>query len=258
MSYILDALKKADAERARGQSRVPGLHANPAPMVEEATDAPAWSGGGAIWAVAALLGLLVVLLGWRLLTADPPAAATPLPSTAQVPAAPTQPAPVLRDASPAPAGATPAAPADLSDPAPLPKAETTAPGTPAAAVTRSTGVSGGRVASPVARQPEARPASNPAAPAASGGASLPATAAAPRSAEPVYTLQTLPDALRRDLPPLTVGGAMHSDVPAQRMLILNSQVFREGDQPVPDLVLEEIRLRSAVFRFRGSRFSVAY
>ena len=71
-------------------------------------------------------------------------------------------------------------------------------------------------------------------------------------------MQTLPDALRRDLPPLTVGGAMYSDTPTQRMLILNSQVFREGDQPMPELVLEEIRLKSAVFRFRGSRFSVAY
>jgi len=68
----------------------------------------------------------------------------------------------------------------------------------------------------------------------------------------------LPDDIRRELPQLTVGGAMHSDVAANRMLVLNGGVFREGDQPAPGVVLEEIRLKSAVLRYKGHRYSISY
>jgi general secretion pathway protein B len=54
------------------------------------------------------------------------------------------------------------------------------------------------------------------------------------------------------------GGAMHSDNAASRMLVINNNVYREGAEPAPGLVLEEIRLKSAVFRFQGQRFSVNY
>jgi len=57
---------------------------------------------------------------------------------------------------------------------------------------------------------------------------------------------------------LSVSGAMYSDSPANRMLLINNRVFHEGDQPAAGLVLEEIRLKSAVFRFQGQRFSVNY
>lgn len=75
---------------------------------------------------------------------------------------------------------------------------------------------------------------------------------------PVVPVSELPEEVRRELPALSVSGAMHSDVPANRMLILNGSVFHEGDQPAPGLVLEEIKLKSAVFRFKGHRYSVAY
>lgn len=260
MSYILDALKKADAERARGQSKVPGLHATPAPLVEEPAGPPFWSGGLAIWVVAALLGLLVALLGWHLWRAGPSAVPSAPARSVQAPAVAVLPTPGASDAAPASTDRAPATPPPLSGAASVPAARVASSDRPAALTSRSPGASGEKAGPPVASQAgraiETRAA--PAASAASGSTVQPPAVPATRPAEPVYTLQTLPDALRRDLPPLTVGGAMHSDVPAQRMLILNSQVFREGDQPVPDLVLEEIRLRSAVFRFRGSRFSVAY
>ncbi len=80
-----------------------------------------------------------------------------------------------------------------------------------------------------------------------------------REATPrVVPVSELPEDVRRELPALSIGGAMHSDVPASRMLILNGGVFHEGDQPAPGLVLEEIKLKSAVFRFKGHRYSVAY
>ena len=74
----------------------------------------------------------------------------------------------------------------------------------------------------------------------------------------VPNLAELPEDVRRSLPALTVSGAMYSDQPASRMLLINNRVFHEGDQPVAGLVLEEIRLKSAVFRYRGTRYAVSY
>lgn len=74
----------------------------------------------------------------------------------------------------------------------------------------------------------------------------------------VVRMQDLPDAIQRELPPLSVGGAMHSEVAANRMLVLNGGVFREGDQPAPGVVLEEIRLKSAVLSYKGHRYSISY
>jgi len=51
---------------------------------------------------------------------------------------------------------------------------------------------------------------------------------------------------------------MYSDSPASRMLLINNRVFHEGDQPAAGLVLEEIRLKSAVFNYRGTRYAVSY
>jgi len=51
---------------------------------------------------------------------------------------------------------------------------------------------------------------------------------------------------------------MYSDTPANRMLIINAQVWHEGDKIAPNLTLEQIRLRSAVLVFKGQRFTLAY
>ena len=59
----------------------------------------------------------------------------------------------------------------------------------------------------------------------------------------LYTLSELPEDVRAGLPALTVGGAMYSQTPANRMLIINGQVFREGDTLAPGLVLEQIKLK---------------
>jgi general secretion pathway protein B len=88
--------------------------------------------------------------------------------------------------------------------------------------------------------------------------SPPAIQAAPAPQPAVPDVHALPESLRRELPNLTIGGAMYSDTRTNRMLVLNNQVFHEGDQPAPGLVLEEIRLKSAVFNYRGTRYSVNY
>jgi general secretion pathway protein B len=45
---------------------------------------------------------------------------------------------------------------------------------------------------------------------------------------------------------------------SQRMLIVNGQVFTEGGEVGAGVVLEEIRPKAAVLKFRGSRYTVAY
>ena len=68
----------------------------------------------------------------------------------------------------------------------------------------------------------------------------------------------LPADLQRELPKLAISGGVHSTNAAQRMLIVGGQVVNEGAELAPGVVLEQIRARSAVLRFRGFRYSVPY
>ncbi|HKX94443.1 MAG TPA: general secretion pathway protein GspB, partial [Methylibium sp.] len=82
--------------------------------------------------------------------------------------------------------------------------------------------------------------------------------AASAAVQRVPKLAELPPDLRAQVPTLTVGGAMYSQDAANRMLIVNGQLLREGDQPAPGVVLERIQLKSAVLSVRGTRFEIAY
>ncbi len=137
MSYILDALRRAQAERDRGQ--VPGLHAQPlsAPAPTVAGRPSLWLGLAAVAALV-LLALLVALL-------------LRAPSAEQAaPAAPAQP-PVLPPVQPAPA-TRPAAPART----PLPVVVSAPP----AVRSPPPGLSAGPKAAPAAASPPALPMSS--------------------------------------------------------------------------------------------------
>jgi general secretion pathway protein B len=71
-------------------------------------------------------------------------------------------------------------------------------------------------------------------------------------------LNELPDALRRQLPALSITGAVYADDPKQRLLLVNNQVLPQGSQVAPEVTLEEIHQRSSVFNFRGTRFRLAH
>ncbi len=71
-------------------------------------------------------------------------------------------------------------------------------------------------------------------------------------------LASLPESLRRELPPLVAGGAMYSDTPANRMLIINGQLWHEGDKVTPDVTLEQIKLKGAILSYKGQRFSINF
>lgn len=240
MSYILDALKKADAEREQGQ--VPGLH-TPTGHTDlsdgpQLRTPPLW-----VMGLGALLVLIALGAVWL----------WPRP-VAVIATAPTQPQ------------SLPAGPVAEPEPTPAPALTPAPESRPEASATANrAGNETSRPAPeatptpPPSRPPRAEPAiTRPVAPAAPRAPIHVDPARAPTPSSKVPTLAELPDEVRRSLPSLSVSGAMYSDSPANRMLLINNRVFHEGDQPVAGLVLEEIRLKSAVFRYRGTRYAVSY
>ena len=247
MSYILDALKKADADRER--EGVPSIHAQhaTAPMASEPAGGTAQ---GARWAIGGAVAGLVLLAGvWALLPGSPPQPPEGAASVA-VDGAVAQGA-AQADVQPSTQPATPVNPAA----APQTQAPQVQPPVPSPSPSVST------LPSPPARnEPTARAANtrSTATVASQARNTLRVDPSLQTPASRVVPVAELPDEVRRELPSLSIGGAMHSDVPANRMLVLNGSVFHEGDQPAPGLVLEEIKLKSATFRFKAYRYSVAY
>ncbi|MFT7771621.1 general secretion pathway protein GspB [Roseateles sp.] len=222
MSYILDALRRAEADRERERGQVPGLHTPPPSghEVEPATGPRRWLP----WAGGGLLLLAGIGAGswWA---SGPQEAISQLPSPA-----PSATAPLSAPVVPPTAQARPPA---VSVPAPLAAASGSpylAPEPPpgAAAVAAAPG--------PVVAAP---PTENPAA--------APAEARIPRLAE-------LPESTLRELPRLVISGSVYSDDPASRFVMINGEVQREGAKLGADLVLEQIRPRELVLRFKGQRY----
>ena len=256
MSYILEALQRAERERSRG--RAPGLH-DPIP--------PA-AGDGALrrrlhWPMAAGAALLVLIAAaaglayvWR--PHPQPAlvqAGAVADATARHPPAPRRAA--AASMAPSPAVPSPAVPS--------PAAQSPAAQSPAG---RARGLPGVAVASQPApvRPPRrvatpstrAAAAQSSAAPAAASG-SNPARAPLPSAPLPLpLPLADLTAAQRADMPPMAIGGAIYSDVAASRFLLVNGQVVREGERAAPGVTLERIGPNAAVLRWRELRIEVPY
>jgi general secretion pathway protein B len=236
MSYILDALRRADAERERGA--VPGIHAQPVPAVSSDGPAPrrgvpvAWIAAGAAVAVAGLLAWQLVQRG---ATPAPTAPAAPAMPTAQAPAPMAAPMPAPMPArTPAPRPAPAPAIATATAPAPAPAAPRAAPRVPAA-------------------QPAPRAEAAPRA-----VARAPAPAARPPVDKRVFALHELPDDVRNRLPKLAIGGSRYSADPAKRFLIVNGVMLKEKDAVTPEVTLEEIQLKAAVLRYQDYRYGITY
>lgn len=241
MSYILDALRKADAERERDPAR--GIHAQPAPAAAAPGDPRL---PGSAWAAAA--GVAAVVAGY--LAWPQPAGET---ANITMPVArPVQ----QRAAEPAPAPAVVTVAASVSPPAPAPLPAPVA--ARAAAAREAPPVVIKAAPAPVAAaQPAPAAPPSPAPVPAAAAAAAPAPAPAP-AAERIVAIADLPPDLQRELPKLAISGGVHSTNAAQRMLIVGGQVVNEGAELAPGVVLEQIRARSAVLRFRGFRYSVPY
>ncbi len=309
MSYILDALKKAEAEREGAAQALPASgshtpHTAPARgLPPDAAPAPANGTQPLVWMVGGLsVALAGVTLGWLLfgrnapevqmadagaqavspgaawtptlpgpVTPTPSNSASPSPPATQAPA-PNEPAAQTEPEQPPvdePVRMRPPSREALQDetpppvmqfstikprvPAPVPAAPAEASRPPAAAATSGRQTTSTLASAPPAtRRDTVRETPRPA---TTATASAQATAAEPPR---VYALHELPPNIRQQLPQLSVGGAMYSESPASRMLILNGQPFKEGDQPIAHLKLEQINLKSAVLSYKGYRYAINY
>jgi len=254
MSYILEALRRAESERER-KRRIPGLLAQPVPTASPDERDPrrskAW-----LWVVIGVAAGVLLPALWHAWTLEPipdevaaaaraPVAGSVTPQTSSTAPAAAMAAPASPPAVPAVAPA-PAAPAVVEPPAPTRSARTR----PAASVAAT---KASAAAHPVPRVAAAPPA------ASAGPVAVAATPSAAAAPEPkLRSLNEMPEDVRRAVPPLAFGGSVYSEIAAQRMVILNGQVLREGDAVTDELQLEQIRPRSAVMRLRGQRFEITF
>lgn len=242
MSYILDALQRADAERTRGG--VPTLHARP--LGSAMAQPPLNTGQRMGLTLAALLAAGVLVAGWWLWPSAPqPGVVLTAPAPAPAPA-PT-PAPLLTASAPTAAQPQPNAVPPATRP--LPVLAAIAPPKPAESGPKASNTSPNVATS---APPRAAAPAGPAAPAAQATE----TPAPTPSLAPL--LSELPEALRRQIPAMAITGAVYSDNPAQRLLLVNGQVLNQGSQVATDLTVVEIRTGMTEFSFRGTRFRMAH
>ena len=286
MSYILEALKKAQAERQLGAT--PTIHA---PTLDVA--AARSTAAGTPWkplalAVAAAFLAGAAVLVWLQQTAPAAPAASPAAAPAVVAAAApgnvvdtsaaqagqgsASPAPAVSAAPVAPTASSAAAmsaapvapPASHAPAAAVPPAVAVAPAVPAAApVAAAT-----RTADPAPSLAASRAAAHATTLQAIADPEKPATAAKPAkptpapvaevAEEPVQLLRELPEPIQRSVPPITMGGYMYSKNPADRLVLIDKILRREGEEVAPGLVLEKLLPKAAIFTFKGYRYRVPY
>ncbi len=231
MSYILDALKRADAEREREHGNVPGLHSHGTATLAR-TGTPAM-GRRTLMLGATVLAVAAALVWWW----NGRAPAAPQPAAASTAASQIAARLALAPPSPPPASALPIlAPEPTPAPRPaMPPAPQQAPvATPPVATAAPPDIAG--------HAPEAGVELK---------APTPATAPArPSSTLPVYASGVGPE--------VKISGATYSENPAHRMLIANGLVLHEGQDIAPDLKLEVIGQRGAVLNHRGTRYNIQY
>lgn len=232
MSYILDALKKAETERNLGE--IPGIYAQPLHL---AADAPkrTWRHDPWRWLAIACIALLLGLAVWKWWPAGGEQSRPPI-----APAAPIAPV-------------APVAPVPRSVPQPSPPVQAAqAPTSAPARVTAKTPARGEPPAAKPTRKKERHPKHSD-----SGAQAKPSP---PKAAEepPISDMRDLPLSVQREIPELTIGGYIYSGAPADRSVLINQHLLREGDQISPGLTLEGIRPNGIVLDYRGLRFSKPY
>jgi general secretion pathway protein B len=242
MSYILEALKKAQAERQLGNA--PTIHA----PVAAATPAPTLVrkplvAGAGVGALLAATGLFM----WHQQPARVRDAAPAAPVAAVVPAAVNKPARAPVPKLPAVEKPAPALAASSGQVALVGRADP--PAKPAAAPDV-----------PAVAKPAVAAAARPAVAAAVPAPTPTVVAAAPSAApdDGVRGLNELPEAVRRDLPKVAFGGYMYSPNPADRLVLVDNVLRREGEEVAPGLVLEKLLPKGAVMSYRGYRYRVAF
>jgi general secretion pathway protein B len=72
----------------------------------------------------------------------------------------------------------------------------------------------------------------------------------------IYSLRELPASIQQELPPFTISVSLYSDDPASRMIKINNQTLREGESLAEGLTLREIRQDGVIFSYKDYRVHV--
>ncbi len=211
MSFILDALKKAEAERHVSAARnVQILPAFPSPRQPRAAWRQQWP-----WVI---LGVSITVAGaivWSNTAHDTPTVvpqqATPIPVEPQTTTVLPPPDPTAAPVAKPP----PAMPQEKAAKKPVEKKQ------------------------------------------AHAVAGTKATQAAPVEAT-VPTLRELPTHIQHEIPPLTVGGYIYSGNKAERSVLINKRLLREGEEVAPGLTLEKMMPTGMVMNYKGYRYRTSY
>lgn len=250
MSLILDALRKSEAERRRGQ--VPDLHAELPPR---APATAATSRSWVWWMVGSLLVLLIAgaaaMRWWQPgrvpapITGAPAEVTPPRPIAPAITSEPVTPA-VRPLASPEGTAAARPAPKVVQPPSAAPVAQVEAP--PASEPQPVSRPALAAVAPPVA----AMPAPVSAAPAPTVD---PAPSPSPPVSGTTLRLADLSPAEREQLPALKISMHMWGPTPAQRFAIIDGTRVGQGDR-VGEAVVEEIVADGVVLSWHGRRLAL--
>jgi general secretion pathway protein B len=228
MSYILEALKKAEAERNGSAPRT--LHTPPS---FARTGKPrSGARNSRLWiTLAATTCALIGVVWFGMLRNRPePVAAVPLPPAAPPSVVSAPPAPVVAMAPPVIAvpEPKPAVPDKLEEKS-QPKA-------------KGDGVKKAVERKELSTQAKEEPKPTPAAPVE----------------PPVAILRELPEQIQREIPAMTIGGYIYSGNKADRSVLINNRLMRDGDEITPGLHLEKMMPNGMVLNYKGYRYRTSY
>ena len=249
MSYILDALKKSEAQRNRLQQP------EQLPFTQHAAN------GRRRFALPAVLFIVALLLGWEsahLISTPPTAPAHPKPAPS--PASATQAEQHIQPMSPAPKSPPTTATQPRSAEKAKPIVNNKADHQPAA---RSTPAQKTPTLQTDAKQQEQPvPLFEPvtaASPISRAGSELPDLpvddSTEPSDAEQnIPARHDLPMAIQRALPKIDIEGHIYDENPASRMVIINGRVSHEKQPINGNLSLEEITPDGVILNYQGHVF----
>lgn len=225
MSYILDALDKAERERKRGQ----------VPSLQTSERAAGEYGPRSSWRWVALFAVIFNALLAGLLIYSSARENSEMPA----------PLPVIVETQPV-----------VPTPSPLPAmAETPIHRAVPPAVPPTVLLMTDQELQMQARQLDLESTSPPdPAPAAAPVPAAPTPEQNDTPLEMIPLLSEMPQQLQQSLPPIRVDVHVHASKVENRFVMINLRRYHEGDEIAPGLILEQIIKEGMVLKFRGERF----
>ena len=230
MSYILDALKKSEQERGRGD--IPGVQTVHSSSLNYHGQKKAY------WPYFLIVAVLLNLAAIVYFIVDKEQAAPAEVATQPMTGIDIAEQPMEHDTAMAPP-----VPRQTADSQPA-HAENVVEEVVEKNATE-TSQPAGQVIAPMTTEPEpvAKPATRPAA--------KPAPVVAEKQ---VIEFYELPASIKQQLPAIVISAHVYSSNPLQRSIVINNNFMEEGEYVIDELRLHEITPDGAIFDFRDTRF----